>query len=131
MMADLEERAGENTDSVHDWLLRASTAPPDPAWVCGDCGAAWETWSPVCGACDALGTLDWEQPARARTAGLPGPDNTDGADEETLLLDDELPEPANSAGSADADKNTEPRVIDGDAVRIEPVKGGADTVKNS
>jgi len=57
MMANLEERAGGDAEAIHGWLLRASTAPPDAAWVCSDCGAAWESWSPTCGECSALGTL--------------------------------------------------------------------------
>ena len=103
MMADLEERSGENAESVHTWLLRASTAAPDPAWICGDCGAAWENWSPVCDECRALGTLRWEPPARARAAGLAAPapaTATDaiGADDDTLLLEDEIVEPPGTAG---------------------------------
>ena len=39
MMADLEERSGENPESARSWLLRASAAPTDPAWICRDCGA--------------------------------------------------------------------------------------------
>lgn len=131
MMADLEERAGEDTDAVHDWLLRASTAAPAPAWVCGDCGAAWETWSPVCGDCDGLGTLDWELPARARASGLPGPDNADPANDDTLLLEDELPLASGDAGSGETDGITEPKVIDGDAVAVEPDSEGIETVKKS
>ncbi|CAN0587382.1 unnamed protein product, partial [Laminaria digitata] len=119
MMADLEERAGKNPDAVRTWLLRASNAPPDPAWICGDCGAAWGSWTPVCGNCQALGTLAWEPPARAPTLGLPRAEADDGPvidqDDDTLLLEDEiqvdapdddaadrkLPESADSAGDAD------------------------------
>lgn len=102
MMADLEERSGENPDAVRTWLLRASDAPPDPAWVCGDCGAAWGDWTPVCGNCQALGTLAWEPPARAPVPGAhllnsDGPDTGTGTvtvidpDDDTLLLEDEIP----------------------------------------
>lgn len=125
MMADLEERAGENAEAVHDWLLRASTAPPDAAWVCGECGAAWETWSPVCGDCGALGTLDWELPARARAAGLPLAGNAGTVGEEALLLEDELPETSTGAETGDDPKDAGPRVIEGDATPLDPAGPGA------
>lgn len=101
MMADLEERSGDNPDAVRTWLLRASDAPPDPAWICGDCGAAWGDWAPVCGNCQTLGTLAWEPPARAPSLGLNLADATTGTvldqDDDTLLLEDEI---------AAADKNS-------------------------
>ena len=85
MMADLEERSGEHPENARSWLLRASAAPPDPAWICGDCGDAWDDWSPLCGGCNALGTLVWEPPARARALGLRLADT-----EPPLLLEDEI-----------------------------------------
>lgn len=100
MMADLEERSGEDPDAVRTWLLRASDAPPDPAWICADCGAAWGDWTPVCGNCHALGTLAWEPPARAPVPGAhlldadapeSGTVTVLGPDDDTLLLEDELP----------------------------------------
>tara|TARA_R110000868_G_scaffold7354_10_gene40053 strand:+ start:16770 stop:18311 length:1542 start_codon:yes stop_codon:yes gene_type:complete len=118
MMADLEERSGGDAETVHGWLLRASTAPPDPAWICGECGAAWETWSPVCGDCRSLGTLGWEPPARARMAGLSGPGAAADSDSDggTLLLDDEIADPAT------ADKPAPPTgpVIDGASTPGDP-----------
>ena len=94
MMADLEERSGENPDAVRTWLLRASDAPPDAAWICADCGAAWGDWTPVCGNCQALGTLDWEPPARAPGHGLHLPHSGSGLvldeDDDTLLLENEI-----------------------------------------
>ena len=96
MMADLEERSGEDPVAMRTWLLRASAAPPDPAWICGECGAAWESWMPVCGDCNALGTLKWQPPARARGLGLRLGDG------EALLLDDEIEDdvPAGASGGA-------------------------------
>lgn len=112
MMADLEERSGKDPQAVHTWLLRASDAPPDPAWICSDCGAAWGDWTPVCGHCQALGTLTWEPPARAPTAGLrlAGADDGHGdiLDQEggTLLLEDEITEDT-QAGPSAAGENTD------------------------
>jgi HemY protein len=122
MMAGLEDRSGDNPDAVRTWLLRASDAPPDPAWTCGDCGAAWGDWTPVCGNCQALGTLAWEPPARAPTLGLQLAD-TDGGDvgadsgnvtvldqdDETLRLEDEIPD------KAPEDMTAEPAAKTGDA----------------
>ena len=68
LMADLEEAENDDLEAARQWLLRAATAEPDPSWKCTDCGAAWLHWSPVCGKCDSLGTLDWGAPERARDA---------------------------------------------------------------
>ena len=69
LMAELEERERGDAEKVRSWLLRASSAAPDPAWVCSACGNAWENWAPLCGSCGALGTLDWRPPARALALG--------------------------------------------------------------
>ena len=53
----------------HKFKLRVryeTCAEPDPSWKCTGCGAAWLHWSPVCGKCESLGTLDWGTPERAR-----------------------------------------------------------------
>ena len=86
MMADLEERSGENPESARSWLLRASAAPTDPAWICRDCGAAWDNWAPVCGDCGSLGSQSWEPPARARAWGLRLP----GTEPPPVVLEDEV-----------------------------------------
>jgi len=86
MMADLEERSGENPESARSWLLRASAAPTDPAWICRDCGAVWDNWAPVCGDCGSLGSQSWEPPARARAWGLRLP----GTEPPPVVLEDEV-----------------------------------------
>jgi HemY protein len=86
MMAELEERSGGNSENVRSWLIRASDAPPDAAWVCADCGAAWDEWTATCGSCDAFGSLAWEPPAHARALSLQVPDK----EPSSLLLDDEI-----------------------------------------
>jgi len=68
LMAELEEGEYQNTDAVRHWLVRAANAAPDPAWICGDCGAASARWTPLCHRCDALGTLDWRIPEHAPAA---------------------------------------------------------------
>lgn len=59
LMAELEEGEKKDMEKVHHWLLRASTAEPDPSWSCSDCGAGNIAWTPLCGHCDALGSLEW------------------------------------------------------------------------
>ena len=65
LMAELEEGETQNMDAVRSWLVRASSAAPDPAWICADCGAAHINWTPLCSRCDALGALDWRVPEHA------------------------------------------------------------------
>ena len=104
LMADLEERAGENPEAVRTWLLRASAAPPDAAWICDDCGAAWDDWSPQCGDCGALGTQNWQPPARARGIGL---GLAGDAEEELQLIGEEIvDEPVDDTSAADEDSPT-------------------------
>ena len=116
MMADLEDRAGDNPDAVRTWLLRASDAPPDAAWICADCGAAWGDWTPVCGDCQSLGTLDWEPPARAPAHGLHLAHTGGGivldGDDDTLLLENEII--GEAPDGEPSDKPAAPGDADGD-----------------
>jgi HemY protein len=68
LMAELEEGEYQDIGAVRHWLVRAANAAPDPAWICGDCGAASARWTPLCHRCDALGTLDWRVPEHAPAA---------------------------------------------------------------
>ncbi|MHC8508252.1 MAG: heme biosynthesis HemY N-terminal domain-containing protein [Rhodospirillales bacterium] len=70
LMARLEEQDGGTADSARAWLLRASTAPPDPSWVCSGCGNSVDEWSAVCGNCGAFGSFDWT--SAPHVSGLPG-----------------------------------------------------------
>ncbi len=70
LMADLEEKEKGDSAAIRAWLLRASAASPDPAWICADCGAVWDSWSPVCAQCGALGSQHWAPPPRARSSSL-------------------------------------------------------------
>jgi HemY protein len=62
LMAELEEREKQDATAAAQWWRRAEQAPPDPAWVCAACGAAAESWSPHCGACQAFDSLAWGHP---------------------------------------------------------------------
>lgn len=62
LMAELEEKEGGEAEAARAWLIKASAAPPDPAWVCEACGAASEAWAIHCPACEAFDALAWRQP---------------------------------------------------------------------
>ncbi len=74
MMAELEERENGNRENngggdlaaVRRWLIKASVAPPDPAWICSDCGAQSAVWTLQCAHCAALGTLEWRSQTRVQ-----------------------------------------------------------------
>jgi HemY protein len=62
LMAELAECEHGDGALAKVWLERATEAPPDPAWICGNCGAASEEWSAVCGNCGAFDNLAWQSP---------------------------------------------------------------------
>ena len=62
MMAELEEAEHEDGAAARGWLERATTAEPDPAWVCDNCGAAAGEWTARCGNCNTFDTLAWHPP---------------------------------------------------------------------
>ena len=59
LMAELEEGENKDMEKVRHWLGRASSSEPDPAWICSGCGASNFVWTPLCGRCGALGSLEW------------------------------------------------------------------------
>ena len=69
LMAELEESERGDLEAAHAWLARATAAPPDPAWVCGTCGASAASWSPRCGNCESFDALAWTAPPQV--AALP------------------------------------------------------------
>jgi HemY protein len=73
LMAELEEAEKGDMAASRQWLLRAASAEPDSAWICSGCGAATTAWTPRCGRCNALGTLEWRPPDRARGLVLRAP----------------------------------------------------------
>ena len=62
LMAQLEEAEHGDHEGARQWLLRASLADPDPAWVCGHCGNASAEWSVLCGNCDSFASFSWRTP---------------------------------------------------------------------
>jgi HemY protein len=80
MLADLEEAEHANIAESRKWLERATSAEPDPAWVCDGCGAVSAAWAARCPACGAFDDIGWRPPSRVaavskypETAALPGP----------------------------------------------------------
>jgi len=75
LMARLEESEAGNMPAARDWLDRAIGAPPDPAYVCRQCGGESPEWQALCRECDGFDTLVWQtRPSgdRARIAPLAG-----------------------------------------------------------
>ncbi|MBL6928402.1 MAG: heme biosynthesis protein HemY [Rhodospirillales bacterium] len=83
LMAELEESEHANAQAAREWLVRASKADPDPAWVCGDCGNAVSEWTALCANCDTFAGFSWITPphvvrllegAKEAAQALSGPD---------------------------------------------------------
>lgn len=64
LRARLEEAEHGDSRGARQWLERAGSAPADPAWTCGTCGAVAPDWSAVCGHCGEFDTLAWTPPPR-------------------------------------------------------------------
>ena len=58
----LEESEHGDRDSAREWLERSFSAAPDPAWICGDCGARHSDWAIECAVCGAFDKIDWRHP---------------------------------------------------------------------
>ena len=65
MMARLEEAEHQDFARAREWLGRAVAAPPDPRYVCGDCGGDTAEWQPRCPHCGNFDTLSWRTPNSA------------------------------------------------------------------
>lgn len=75
LMAELEEAEHGDMAAARAWLVRATLADPDPAWVCGECGHVVAEWRIRCDHCDAFAGFRWRTPPHvaklADQAGLP------------------------------------------------------------
>ncbi|TDQ83977.1 HemY protein [Dongia mobilis] len=77
--ARLEERERADMTAARAWLDAAAAAPADAAWICRQCGQPGDAgpecgqWQFTCRACQAVDSLEWRVPARARSvhAALP------------------------------------------------------------
>lgn len=64
VMADLEEAEHGDMMAAREWLVRATHAEADLAWVCSECGNAVESWTALCGRCGGFDTFEWRHPPR-------------------------------------------------------------------
>jgi len=71
LMAEVEEGENQNAEKVRHWLVRATSAPPDAAWLCLACGSSNMSWTPLCNRCGGLGTLEWGTENNATTLDSP------------------------------------------------------------
>lgn len=104
LMATLAEGETGDAAEMRRWLVAAAGAPRDPAWTCSACGAQAADWTPVCAACNALGTIDWRVPPGAPATVLPPPDGPAAAAAETAIP----APPARPAGTAKPAAETPP-----------------------
>jgi HemY protein len=98
MMAELEERENGDQDAARQWLIRATDAPGDPAWVCGHCGVVAADWHAVCGHCGSFDSFTWRTPPQiteAEAEYLAGP-------AQHARLEGEAAKPAAAAAAAAA-----------------------------
>lgn len=87
LMAELEESEKGDGAAARAWLVRATLADPDPAWVCAECGHAVADWRIRCDQCDALASFHWQTPPHvARLA--------DGTATAPLAIAASIPEPS-------------------------------------
>ena len=83
LMARLEEDEHGDAAAAREWLVRASVADPDPAWVCESCSNVAAEWTVLCGKCEGFNRFAWRTPPRV--ARLAGP----GDAEPAVLTQDE------------------------------------------
>lgn len=63
LLAQLEQAEHDDGAAANAWLMRAASADPDPAWVCGACGHVETAWTIRCPKCAGFDTYDWDTPA--------------------------------------------------------------------
>ncbi len=66
MLAELEESEHQDLARAREWLMRASSADPDPAWVCESCGDTVTEWRALCANCAGFGGYRWKTPPHAQ-----------------------------------------------------------------
>lgn len=62
LMAEAVERSGNRNGPTEamQWKDRAIVAGEDPGWLCGECGAAYTRWQPLCTDCGSFDMISWE-----------------------------------------------------------------------
>ena len=77
LMARLEEDEHGDVAGAREWLMRASVADPDPAWVCESCGNVAPEWTILCGKCEGFDRFAWRTPPRIARLAAPEDAETD------------------------------------------------------
>lgn len=65
MQAAIDEQENSinaDSQSAKRWLHLAASSPPDPAWVCNDCGHMGGEWQPYCPSCAGFDSARWRSP---------------------------------------------------------------------
>jgi HemY protein len=71
MLARLERSQHSDERTATSWLMKASEAPADSAWLCRSCGGTHALWQPICSHCGAFDTIDWQGPSQKFAASPP------------------------------------------------------------
>lgn len=72
LLARLEQAEYNDQAAAGRWLEKAATAPADPVWLCGRCGAeSGGGWAALCPTCGALDSMTWRSPG-AKPAAMAG-----------------------------------------------------------
>jgi HemY protein len=71
LMAEIEEQEHGDHAQARAWLMRASLADPDPAWVCDTCGNTVKDWGALCPKCQSFDSFRWRTPPHAAALAAP------------------------------------------------------------
>jgi HemY protein len=71
LMAEIEEQEHGDHAQARAWLMRASLADPDPAWVCDTCGNTVKDWGALCPKCQSFDSFRWRTPPHAIALAAP------------------------------------------------------------
>ena len=63
MMAAIEDEGQSVSDAARGWQEKMLTAAADKAWVCSNCHANSDSWSPTCQSCGEFDQIEWQFPA--------------------------------------------------------------------
>ncbi len=73
LWAELEDAENGPSLAARDWLMKASSASNDPAWVCAECAQAAPQWSASCPNCQMFDQMEWRATGGGTTLlALPG-----------------------------------------------------------
>lgn len=60
LLARLEREEKNDETAAQDWLMKAASAPPEPAWTCQACAKPADRWTASCPACGTVDSLIWK-----------------------------------------------------------------------